>query len=331
MIYIHGIGHYHPENIIDNHFLQELDIGTTSDWILERVGIHSRRTVLPLDYIRATKNLSPQQAQEASLYSNAQTAAKAAKMALQRAGLDKKDIGMVISGSCTPQHSCPAEACSIAGELEIEAPSFDINSACSSLAAQIHSIAMMRSEMLPDYILLLQPENNTRSIDYSDRNSAVLWGDCSTALIISTKVPSQWKINYSCLYSSPQGWDKVTFPNYGHFRQEGRTVQTFAIKRSVALIREMREKLSGEKALVTKFIGHQANLMMLASVCNMTEIDHSNHYFNVDQFGNCGAAGAASVLSQHWDSLVSDTPIILAVVGAGLTWGGILIEKQDRI
>ena len=61
MIYLHGIGHFHPENVITNQFLEELDIGTTVDWIMERVGIETRRTILPLDYIRKTKNADPGQ------------------------------------------------------------------------------------------------------------------------------------------------------------------------------------------------------------------------------------------------------------------------------
>ncbi|MEK7374473.1 MAG: ketoacyl-ACP synthase III, partial [Thermodesulfobacteriota bacterium] len=56
MIYLHGIGHFHPENVITNRFLEELEIGTDEAWIMERVGIRERRTVLPLDYIRQTKN-----------------------------------------------------------------------------------------------------------------------------------------------------------------------------------------------------------------------------------------------------------------------------------
>jgi 3-oxoacyl-[acyl-carrier-protein] synthase-3 len=67
MLYLHGIGHFHPENIITNRFIEELDIGTDEAWILERVGILERHTVLPLDYIRRTKNSDPRAAHEASL------------------------------------------------------------------------------------------------------------------------------------------------------------------------------------------------------------------------------------------------------------------------
>ncbi|MBU4074818.1 MAG: ketoacyl-ACP synthase III, partial [Proteobacteria bacterium] len=98
MIYLHGIGHFHPENVITNRFLEELEIGTDEAWIMERVGIRERRTVLPLDYIRQTKNRDPRAAHEASLYSNAQTASSAARMALKRAGLESGDIGLVFSG-----------------------------------------------------------------------------------------------------------------------------------------------------------------------------------------------------------------------------------------
>ena len=92
MLYLHGIGHFYPENIITNPFLEELNIGTSEEWIMERVGIRTRRTVLPLDYIRNTKNRDPREAFAAGLYNNAQTGAAASRMALDRAGIKPEDI-----------------------------------------------------------------------------------------------------------------------------------------------------------------------------------------------------------------------------------------------
>jgi 3-oxoacyl-[acyl-carrier-protein] synthase-3 len=66
MLYLHGMGHFNPENIISNKFLEDLDIGTSNEWILERVGIANRRTVLPLDYIKETKNADFRAAFEAN-------------------------------------------------------------------------------------------------------------------------------------------------------------------------------------------------------------------------------------------------------------------------
>lgn len=328
MIFLHGVGHFHPENIIDNQFLEDLDIGSDKNWVQERVGIVTRRTVLPLDYIRTTKNANPQAAQEASLYTNGQTGAKAALMALGRAKLPASDIGLVISGSCTPQQSCPAEACMIAAQLGIEAIGLDVNSACSSLAAQLNVLNWMDPQKLPPYILIVSPENNTRQVNYADRNTAVLWGDCSTALVVSTQVPSKYVIQHTCLQSSPQGAEKVVFPSMGHFRQEGKVVQAFAIKKSLMIIQQMRQHLTPEQLPKMKYIGHQANFMMLKSVVARAEIPEQNHYFNVNQFGNCGAAGAPSVLSLNWEQLRPQDILLVAVVGGGLTWGGALIEVQ---
>lgn len=330
MLYIHGSGEFHPENIIDNEFLENLDIGTNTGWIMERVGIESRRTVLPLDYIKQTKNANPNEAFEASLYTNAQTAALAAKKAIKKAGISVADIGMVIAGSCTPESTCPTEACTIANELGLEVPSFDLNSSCSSLAAQLKMLADMMPDALPEYVLVVNPSNSTRFVDYSDRSSAVLWGDATNALVVSKKNPARMVVRQSLLESSPKGWDKVMFPRSGHFVQQGRAVQTFAIKKSIGVLKKLRGFIPGEKAKSLKFIGHQANLLMLESVCRLAEIEKSQHLYNVNKFGNCGAAGAPSNISQNWEKFKTGDQLIMAVVGAGLTWGGVLIEVLEK-
>jgi len=154
MLFIHGMGHFHPENIIDNAFLESLDIGTNEQWIMERVGIRSRRTVLSLDYIRETKNADPSKAVANALYTNAQTGARAAAMAIGRAGLTPQDIGLVIAGGCSPQYLIPVDACIIASELGIGCNAFDLNAACSSFAVQLHYLNAMHPDALPDYILV---------------------------------------------------------------------------------------------------------------------------------------------------------------------------------
>ena len=98
MLYIHGVGHFHPENEITNQFLEELDIGTSDDWIMERTGIRSRRTVLDLGYIRETKNRDVRAVDDAALYSNVELGRRAAEEAIRRAGIDRSEIGMVVAG-----------------------------------------------------------------------------------------------------------------------------------------------------------------------------------------------------------------------------------------
>ena len=328
-LYIHGFGHFHPENVISNKFLEELDIDTTNEWILERVGIHTRRTVLPLDYIRTTKNKDPREAFEAALYSNAQTAAAAARMALERAGLEMEDIGLIISGSSVPDYASPAEATIVAAELGIEVPCFDLNSACTSFGMQINSLWMMKPESLPPYILLVNPDNVTRCVDYSDRRVAVLWGDGGSAAVVSSSVPSRMAF-VACNYGSrPSSWDKVLVPRMGYFRQEGNAVQGFAIRKTTEGVRALRSSFSVNSGCL-KFVGHQANYGMLRTVCQRCGIDEKNHWYNVVDFGNTGCAGAPTVLSQHWDDLLPGVHVAFATVGSGLTWVHMMLKVEEN-
>ncbi len=326
-LFIHGVGHFHPDTRIDNAFLSALHIGTDDAWIMERVGIRERRTVLPLEYIARTKNANPLAAGAVSSHTNAQTGALAARMAIERAGLKPADIGLVIAGGCSPQYSIPAEACLVAAELGIEATAYDLNSACSSFAVQLHYLRGMRPEALPDYVLVVNIENNTRTVDYRDRRTAVLWGDGSAAAVVSARVPAPLRVKHSVVRSSPAGWKKVVIPAGGHFTQEGSAVQAFAIRKSVATIASLASHAEGPRERLA-FIGHQANLLMLNAVCDRAGIDSRRHFRNVEEFGNCGAAGAPSVLSQCWNALPSPCELALVVVGSGLTWGGLLIEVR---
>ena len=326
-LFIHGVGHFHPENVIDNRLLEELDIGTSNEWILERVGIRTRRTVLPLDYLRATHNQDVRLGQEAAVYSNVETGRRAALVALERAGLKPSDIGMVVAGGCVPEMAIPAEAARIAQALGIEGPSFDLNSACSSFGAQLHLLSKMTE--LPRFVLVVNPENTTRAVNYSDRATAVLWGDATSAAVVSHEVPSRLRVTKSLLQSSPAGCALVTIPRFGHFAQEGSSVQRFAIKTTLACLEEL---LPTATASATArggrvcFIGHQANALMLESVTRRAGLPAESHFHNVEHFDNTGAAGAPTVLSQNWERLVDGDSLLLVVVGSGLTWAALQIE-----
>ena len=326
MLYIHGIGHFHPENVIDNALLEELDIGTDNDWIVSRVGIKTRRTVLPIEYIRETHNRNPMEAMEASLYTDAEMTAKAAHHALERADLKLSDIGMVISGGCSTQWALPAEACRIANELGIDVPSIDLNSGCSTFGAINHFVRSMKPESMPDYILVCNAEASTRVMSYDDRNTAVLFGDCCTAAIVSLKHPARARVVHSSIASDPKGWDKATVRAGGYFAQEGKAVQGFAIRRTVREFKSLRQHW-GEKAPARPyFIGHQANLLMLEGVCRYIEVPDDRHLKNVDDFGNCASSGAPSVFSQNWDKFETGDDLAMVIVGAGLTWATLHIE-----
>lgn len=332
-LYLHALGHFHPDNVIDNQFLEELDIGTTDTWILERVGIRTRRTVLPLDYIRTTRNADPRAAMEAALYDNAETGRRAGLHALTRAGLAPRDIGLVIAGGCGADMAIPADACRIAAALDIDAPAFDIGSACSSFGAQLHALRMMAaSGELPPYVLVVNPENTTRVVRYDDRATAVLWGDGTSAAIVSAQVPARARVVATALASSPAGAGAVTIPRAGHFTQDGSAVQRFAIKTTLACL---AAALPAARARVAatggalRFVGHQANRLMLEAVTRRAELAPEQHWHNVEDYGNTGAASAPTVLSQRWDELSPGDAVVMVVVGSGLTWSSLRVELAE--
>lgn len=324
-VYLHGLGHSHPTTEITNQFLEDLDIGTTDAWITERVGIHSRRTVLTLDYIRHTKNADPRASVEARSCDQAELGMRAAKQAIERAGLKNDNIGMVIAGSSAADFVTPAEACVIAARVGIEAPAFDITSACTSFFVPLHLLSMMDVQRAPEFVLIVVPETLTCTVDYRDRSAAVLWGDAAAAAVVSTRVPGRAEILSTTLGSNPAAFDKVTVPRQGFFRQEGQAVQKFAIKRMSAMVQALKaeHRVPGRPL---SFIGHQANLRMLQFVADACEIPASRHFHNVCDFGNTAAAGSPSVLSSRWDAWNSEDDIAVAGVGAGLTWASYLLR-----
>jgi 3-oxoacyl-[acyl-carrier-protein] synthase-3 len=232
---------------------------------------------------------------------------------------------MVIAGGCSPQYLVPAEGCLVAAELGIDKPSLDLNSACSTFVAQLNFLERMRPETLPDFVLLVSAENTTRVVNYADRATAVLWGDGTSAAVVSARVPARATVRRTTFASDPAGWESVTIPTRGFFVQEGSTVQRFAIRRTAATTLDLLAECGAATGSQPWFIGHQANLGMLRSAASRAGLAESRHIYNVDRFGNCGAAGAPGVMSQNWERFSPGDLLAMVVVGAGLSWGGALI------
>jgi 3-oxoacyl-[acyl-carrier-protein] synthase III len=246
-------------------------------------------------------------------------------MALERAGVAPENVGMVIAGCSATDTSAPAEACNIAGELGMEVPAFDVSSACTSLYAQLHLMSLLDPARAPEWVLLVAPETLTKTVDYGDRAAAVLWGDGAAAALVSLRHPGRALVLASEIESSPAARDKVVVPRGGHFRQEGRTVQMFGIKRMIQGVTRLRQAFE-EEGRVFHFVGHQANLRMLESVRNGAGIAPERHHTNVEWFGNTGAASSASVLSMNWEKWRDSDDVAVAGVGAGLTWSSYLVR-----
>jgi 3-oxoacyl-[acyl-carrier-protein] synthase-3 len=116
--------------------------------------------------------------------------------------------------------------------------------------------------------------------------------------------------------------------NWGwRFYQDGNAVQGFAIRKTSDAVKLLQDKYTPEAKRVI-FIGHQANLLMLKTVCERTGILPEHHWYNVDQFGNTGCCSAPSALSARWDQIKAGDRIAMSIVGAGLSWAHMMLKVE---
>lgn len=332
-IVITGMGHFYPETILDNPFFDSLDIGSSAEWIDERVGIKARHSVMAREDIVRLRNSEVTRDElfaAGRIMSIASMSRVPWDMAVARSGFDKDAlpaIDMLICGTSVPDNDIPANACAIAKELNIGGVAFDINSACSSFVVDLHSAKAFAESGTAEKIAVFNPERYSTRMNYSDRSSCVLFGDAASCAIVE-RGPGKRGLEVidTVLHSDPQGFEYIQIPDGGFFHQNGKIVQKFAVTRTVNVTHEVLERNGMALSDLTYFIGHQANYRMLESACARNGISDEQHLYNVDHRGNQGAAGAPSVLSTHWDRFKPGDIVVISVVGAGLTWGAALLR-----
>lgn len=332
-MYIYSMGHYFPENVLENSFFDQLDIGSSADWIKDRVGIEARRSVLTKETISSLRHGKIDRASlkaAGQIESIASMSEKSWKVAISRAHVVSESIDTVIGGTSVPDDDIPSSACVIAAQLGLErVRAFDVNSACSTFVVQSHVMRGLIASGLTSEGSIFCSERYTTRVNYSDRRNSILFGDASIAAVVSsTPKPGALKVIDSLMESAPSGWEHIHLPDGMFFHQNGAAVQKFAVTKTIAAAQDILARNHLKVGEAHWFIGHQANYRMLTSAMEKMGVPENRHLFNVVQYGNQGACGAPSVLSQNWDRYQKGDYIVMAVVGAGLTWGSLLLQKQ---
>lgn len=325
MLSILGMGYAHPTTVIDNKFIENLNVGTNEQWILEKIGIETRLSSLPLDYISSTRNADPSKALEVSNSNCSELALRAAKMALQRAGISERDVGLVLMNCCTPSHLIPSEATKLCEQLNIVAPAYEVFTACPVFALHVDYLCSMREDTLPDYVLCVSTATLTQCVNYNDRSDGAIWGDGAAAWIVSPRKVGKLAVRFSHYTADPTRAKAVVVDTGGHFHQDGRAVRDFSVRQTVRLIKQIEDEFKIDWSRDV-FIGHQANATMLEQITNNRGIPPQNHWHNVRTIGNQAGASAPAVLAMKWEDLKPGQRVVVAVVGAGLSWGSMLLE-----
>jgi 3-oxoacyl-[acyl-carrier-protein] synthase III len=327
--YLNAAGHYHPEEIIDNSFFDELDIGSDAQWVVDRVGIESRRSVLTkkqmLDMRYGRVTLKELRARN-EVPTIASMGKKAWELLVSRMS-SAPNVDALICGTSVPDFDIPANANTIAAAIGVECLAFDCNSACSSFVTDIHVARSMIASSTASQVAIFNAERYSLRVNFEDRASCVLFGDGCAAALLQNTSNNGLEVIDTILEAMPSKFDVIKMPDSECFTQKGQAVQKFAITRTMETTKAILEKNGLTPKDVRYFIGHQANLRMVTSAASKLGFESDQHLYNVNQFGNQGAAGAPAVLSQNWDRFESGDLIVLAVVGSGLTWGACLLRK----
>lgn len=305
-MFLSRLAAFRPEQVLSNQDLSRM-VDTSDEWIFEHVGIRERR--------RAPADL-PVHA----------LGAAAARRALE--GVDPASIDLVVCGLSVSEYQIPSTANLVAAEVGLaDAAAFDLKAACSSFVFAAHALRGLFAAGQHRRALLVVPEMYTRAVDYTDRNTCVLWGDAAFACLVDAEQPaglSLW-VEDTRIGSRSKDWQAVQIPPGGFFLQAGTTVQGFAIRKMAAIAQEQLAAKSLQPADLAWFVGHQANAGILSRVCDRLGIAADRHLTNIEKFGNTGAAGAPSVLADNQEKFRDGDRILVATVGAGLSWGTALL------
>jgi 3-oxoacyl-[acyl-carrier-protein] synthase-3 len=332
MLNILGMGWYLPKTEIDNDFLhKEVGLERGPDWVDSRLGIYKRYSVLSREYILKTKNKNPEQAiihARALGETPITMGIKAARKAIEQAGLRPEQIGWVVANNDTPFEMIPNTSSLIAKNLGMgSGPHCDVNCACSSFARHIKLLADSEKS-LPEFVLCVQTSCYTVRTDYSPESfDGYIFGDGAAAQVFSARHPGRLKVEPMIFETQPSGADEITVDSLGHFTQNGALVREFSIRKTC----EMFEAIAHEKGLYAEeayTVAHQANFVMQKSILGHLHLPEQKHLRNVHNQGNIAAAGAPSAIAQNLERLHKGDKIIYAVLGAGLAWGGGYMEVQ---
>jgi len=327
------MGHFVPQTRLDNNFFSELDIAADSQWIADRTGIQTRYSVLDrtdihllrqgtTDYIRLMHA-----GKVMSIAAMANQTWAVMRERLPRTGGPPR-LDLLISGTSIPDWGAPANACMIARELGVNCTAFDVNAACSSFVVGVHVLRSMLMSGSGRCGAVFTCERLSMCLNYAEYSNCVLLGDGAAGAVfeVAPSTPQGLELLDTIIASDPSGANLVTIPVGGMFAQHGRAVQKFAITKTVEITEALLQRNGLTARDIRYFISHQANLRMLTSVVSRLGLHPEQHLYNVDSHGNRGAAGAPMVMSMHWDRFAPGDLIVMAVVGAGLTWGAALFR-----
>ena len=327
-VFIRAIGVHAPDRKLTNAELSKM-VDTSDEWIKTRSGISERRI--------AAANENP-----------SDMGAKAAAVALGRAGLTAADIDLLIVATMTPDVPFPSTACLLQAKLGLrrDIPCFDISAACSGFVYALQvATDMMRSGRYRR-ALVIGAEKLSSVVDWTDRTTCVLFGDGAGAVVLETTPTRHVGIlgnllgadgnNAELLHCVAGGSAAPATPDSisagKHFlRMNGKEVFRHAVRVMAESCERVLAQCNVTSDQVAWFIPHQANIRILEAVASQLNVGMERFPFNLDRYGNTSAASIPLALEEAWrEGKIKHGDLVLIVAfGSGLTWGATLLRWHE--
>ena len=318
-----GTGHSYPEGILTNDDLAKI-VETSDDWITTRTGIKQRRKAGPDEY-------------------TSQFAVRAGRQAIERAKLDPTDIDLLLCATVSPDQILPSTGCLIQAELGTNnAAAMDIVAACSGFLYGVSLAESMIKTGQVRYALVIGAEVLTQYVDYTDRQTCVLFGDGAGAAvlgpvegnrgILGSKIKSDGRFAEQ-LYSPGGGTRRKptaeTLAAGDHFfKMRGNELFKVAVRSMAEVSRGLLENAGVTADDVDLFIPHQANQRITEAVADRLHVDLDKVYSNIAVHGNTSSASIPIALDECVEAgrLKQGDLLLMSSFGGGATWGGVLMR-----
>ena len=315
---ITGIGGYVPDYILTNEELSRM-VDTSDEWIMTRVGIKERR-------ILTEEGLG-----------TSYLARKAAKQLIAKTGVDPDTIDALIVTTTTPDYKFPSTASIVVGKLGLKnAFAFDFEAACCGFLYSLDVAASMIQSGRYKKIIVIGADKMSSLIDYTDRQTCVLFGDGAGAVLVEATTEEGVGVQNSYLRTDGKGLPFLHMKAGGsvcpasHFTvdlrlhylyQEGRTVFRYAVTNMSDDVLEIlkRNNLKGED--VDWVVPHEANLRIIEAVAKRAELNLDRVMINIDHYGNTSAATIPLALWDNEHLLKKGDKIVFTAFGAGFVHG----------
>jgi 3-oxoacyl-[acyl-carrier-protein] synthase III len=323
-----GVGHYVPSRVVTNHDLAKM-MTTSDEWIVQRTGIRERRFI------------------EHSGIGASDLAVPAAKMALEHAELEAKDIDAIIFATLSPDHNFPGAGCFLAHKLDLPGvPALDIRNQCSGFLYGLSIADAWVRAGTYERILLVGAEVHSTGVEFADRGRdvAVLFGDGAGAAIVGRATHENQGLQSIRIHADGSGakdlWVEAPASAYiprltaemltegKHYPQmNGKHVFRWATEKMPEVVREVLAEAKMDVSQVDLFVPHQANLRINQFVAQKLGIPEEKTVKNIEKYGNTTAATIPLGLSEAWreGKCKRGSNVLMAAFGSGYTWGGALL------